>query len=78
MDAEKLKRATELNSDIREIKDQIENLEKSDRINDDLNLQTGYLRRKFIDFNLRRRPKSIKKQTNYHQTFFRNVRKSIS
>ena len=52
MDAEKLKRATELNSDIREIKDQIENLEKSDRINDDLNLQTGYLRRKFIDFNL--------------------------
>ena len=52
MDAEKLKRATELNSDIKEVKDQIENLEKSDRINDDLNLQTGYLRRKFIDFNL--------------------------
>ena len=52
MNAEKLKRATELNIDIKEIKDQIENLEKSDRINDDLNLSTGYLRRKFIDFNL--------------------------
>ena len=52
MNAEKLTLATAINSDIKEIKDQIENLEKSNRINDDLNLQAGYLKRKYIDFNL--------------------------
>ena len=53
MDAEKLKRATELNSEIKEVKDQIENLEKSARINaETIDMQVGYFKTKYIDFNL--------------------------
>lgn len=53
MNAEKLTLATALNSEIKEIKDQIENLEKSSRINaESIDMQVGYFKTKYIDFNL--------------------------
>lgn len=53
MNAEKLTLANALNSDIKEIKDQIENLEKSSRINaESIDMQVRYLKTKYIDFNL--------------------------
>lgn len=53
MDNEKLTLATALNSEIKEIKSQIENLEQSSRINtESLDIQVGYFKTKYIDFNL--------------------------
>lgn len=53
MDTEKLTLATALNSEIKEIKSQIENLEQSSRINtENLDIQVGYFKTKYIDFNL--------------------------
>ena len=53
MNAENLKLANTLSSDIKDIKDQIENLEKSSRINaENIDISVGYLKTKHIDFNL--------------------------
>lgn len=53
MDTEKLTLATALNSEIKEIKSQIENLEQSSHINtESLDIQVGYFKTKYIDFNL--------------------------
>ena len=53
MNAENLKLANTLNSDIQDIKDQIENLEKSSRIHaENISISVGYLKTKYIDFNL--------------------------
>ena len=53
MDLEKLNKANSLNSEILEIKKQIDSLEKSHGISDSLiSLSTGYLYKKYFDFKL--------------------------